>query len=165
MDRMLLLFNKQAVCTLLCFLFAFGVQATPLGKYNLVVQLKDGTWQAFTLSSRPSVNFEGDQFVISQPDSNIEFSCDNVVRFSFVDNNNDIQDGGLAVSYSDPQHLTVFGIDDVSKICVTNIEGKAQPCNTNRKGKDALSVSLENLPQGVYVISINKKHNFKIIKK
>lgn len=167
MNRNFLRLHKLGLCAFLCLFWGLELEATPPGKYNLIVHLKDGTRQTFMLSSRPNVAFESNRFVISQEASNVEFSCENVVRFSFADNNSSdikgLRQEGLLVSYTDPQHVVIYGVNAKSKVSVTNMDGKVQPCKTNRKN-NGLSVSLESLPKGVYVISVDKQ-NFKIIRK
>ena len=167
MNRILTRMYRLAICVLICFFCVIEGDATPPGKYNLIVHLKNGTKQTFMLSSRPNVSFESERFVISQEASNVEFSCENVVRFSFADKNSSdirgLQQDGLLISYTDPQHVVIYGVNGKAKVSVTNMEGKVQSCKTNRKD-NGLSVSLESLSKGVYVITVDKQ-NFKIIRK
>lgn len=162
-------FRHRKICFFILFLFCFlRLNAVPSNKYSLVVNLKDGTTQTFVLSSRPFVLLEGNQFVISQAESNIEFSISNVVDFSFADIEvavHSIYDAGMTVSYTDNNHLLIYGVKDGIEIGVTNLEGKRIPCSISNLEGNVLSVSLVSLQQGVYIVSIGKNHNFKIVKK
>jgi hypothetical protein len=156
---------KKIYYLLLCCLSTIGVWAQPSSKYSLVVEMANGSTQTFQLSTRPNVTFQDNQFVISQAGSNVEFSMDNVSSFYFVDSNTGVEslrNDEVTVSY-DGQNIVVSGA--TKGVLVTNLEGIAQHCKATRVNDNLLSVSLENLPSGVYVVSIGKNQNFKIVKK
>ena len=157
------------VITLLISLFALGAKAAPTDKYCLVIEFKDGRTQKFQLSTRPNVSFQGDQFVVSQGKSNVEFAFAEVVNFSFVDKNSSgmkaLPDKSLTFSYTDNQNFVINGADGKTQVEVLSIDGKRQPCKVSRTAGNALSVSLANLRPGVYMVMVNKKQVFKIVRK
>ena len=169
MNYNLKLFIKRVLLTLLFFLYMAGVHALPSGKYSLVIEFKDGTTQTFLLSSRPNVGFVDNQFVISQGDSNVEFAFDDVASFSFLDkdaaNIHHVYDGGLAISYADNHHLIIQGAKGKIKVSIANLEGKNYKCDIHRQDASTITVSLENLSSGVYVVSIGENRTFKIVRK
>lgn len=161
--------SGKKACLIILFLSCFlGLNAIPSEKYSLVVSFKDGTTQTFLLSSRPLVTFQESQFVITQAGSDIEFSVSNVVDFSFADSEtavHSIHDTGLTVSYTNNEHLMIYGAEDNVEVRVTNLEGKRMLCSVRSLAVNVLSVSLTGLRQGVYIVSIGKRHHFKIVKK
>ena len=168
MERVICNLRKSGVFILLCFCLCFSANAVPSGKYSLLVNLKDGTQQIFMLKEKPSVIFENNRFVITQSGSNVEFSFDNVLNFSFSDSTTGIKavtDKNLAISYTDSDHLLVHGANSNTKVRITKLDGKLVSCQITKLKDNTLLISLENLQTGIYVVSIDNKQNFKIIKK
>ncbi len=160
--------RKLGLFILFGFCIVLGANADPSDKFSLRVNLKDGNYQTFLLKEKPFIIFEDGKFIISQAGSNVDFSFDNVLNFSFIDiasNIKTVNDGKLSISYTDSQHLLVYGAKANTQISISNLEGMIIPCQTTTLDSSTMSVSLENLPKGVYVISIDKTQNFKIIKK
>ncbi len=163
-----IILRKLGLLILLCSCCVLKANAVPSEKYSLVVNLKNGTQQTFLLKEKPSIVFQDGKFIISQTGSNVDFSFDNVLNFSFSDIVNSIRtlnDDQLTVSYTDSQHLLVHGAEGNTQISIASLEGMMMPCQVVRVDYNTLSVSLENLPKGVYIISIGKTQNIKIIKK
>lgn len=159
--------RKSFVTFLLC-LSAIGIWAQPTGKYNLVVGMTDGDMQTFLLSTRPTITFESDKFVIAQEEANVEFEVSKVARFSFSESGTDIQalkNEGFTISYSDGKTLLIYGYRMTNDVSITRIDGKAQQVQLKRLDEDTLAISIEGLHQGVYIVTINGKQNFKILKR
>lgn len=160
--------GRRTFVTLLICLSAIGIWAQPTGKYHLVVGLTDGNKQTFLLSTRPTITFEADKFVIAQEEANVEFEVSKVARFSFSESGTDIQalkNDGFTISYSDGKTLLIYGYRMTNDVSITSIDGRAQQVQLKRQGDDALAISLEGLHQGVYIVTINGKQNFKILKR
>lgn len=161
--------QRLVVCTFFCIIGISNANAVSSEKYSLVVTLNDGTTQTFQLNSRPSIGFQEDQFVISQAESDIEFSVANVTGFSFTDKGSSsikaVNADNLIISYTDHQHILVYGAKDEAEVRVSNLEGVLQPCSISRQNGSILSISLENLQHGVYIVSIGNRQNFKIVRK
>ena len=167
-------FNPQNILKGLLFsLFIsiniLGTLAAPTGKYCLIIEFKDGKTQKFQLSTRPNMTFQGDQFVVAQGSSNVEFSFSDVAGFSFGDKNssgmNTLRDNNLSFSYIDNQYFVIYGGNGMTSVEVISTDGKRQPCNVSRLEGNALSVSLSNLRSGVYLVKVNNKDVFKIVRK
>lgn len=160
--------GRRAFFAFLLCLSALGMWAQPTGKYNLVVELTDGNKQAFLLSTRPTITFESDKFVIAQAEANVEFEISKVASFSFAevaDNIQALMNEGYTISYTDGKYLTIYGSKITNDVSIVSIDGIAQQVQLTRHGDDALVVSLEGLRQGVYIVAINGKQNFKIVKR
>ena len=98
----------------------------------------------------------------------MEFEVSKVARFSFSESGTDIQalkNDGFTISYSDGKTLLIYGYRMTNDVSITSIDGRAQQVQLTRQGDDALAISLEGLHQGVYIVTINGKQNFKILKR
>lgn len=150
-------------------LFELGAKAVATGKYSLVVHLGDGSTQTFLLNQSPVVAFQSGQFIISYGGSDIEFSVSLVTEFSMQDNTSEgislPQKGELIIRYTGGSQIVIYGAGHVSDISVSALDGKVQPCKISRAEGDGVSVSLDGFQKGVYIVSIGKIHNFKIVKK
>lgn len=147
--------------------FIGEAKAVPSDSFCLVVTLQDGSVQKYLLSSQPSVLFQEDQFVITPNGSNIEFSVSNVKSFSF-DTKSGIQSAkndGLVVSFTDQENLVISGAKADLQIGITDMEGKKQPCAIERQSDNVLALSLKGLHPGIYIISIGRQQNLKVVKK
>lgn len=154
--------------TLIISCFTLGALATPTGKYCLVIEFKDGQKQEFQLSTRPNISFQGSQFVVAQDKSDVEFSFADVASFSFADTSsgvNALRQKNLTFSYTDNQNFVINGADGRTSVEVIGIDGKRQSCKVSRPADNTLSVSLVSLRPGVYMVRVNKKQIFKIVKK
>lgn len=160
--------GRRTFVTFLLCLSAIGIWAQPTGKYNLVVGMTDGDMQTFLLSTRPTITFESDKFVIAQEEANVEFEISQVVSFSFTENVDNIQtlkSEGFTISYTDGKNLVIYGAKMTKDASITRIDGKAQQVQLKRLDEDTLAISIEGLHQGVYIVTINGKQNFKILKR
>ena len=160
---------RGVIINLLITCFTLGALAAPTGRYCLVIEFKDGQKQEFLLSTRPNISFQGSQFVVAQDKSSVEFAFADVATFSFADNNSSgvkaLRQKNLTFSYTDNQNFVIHGADGKTSAEVIGIDGKQQPCKVSRPAANALSVSLVSLRPGVYVVRVNKKQIFKIVKK
>ena len=164
--------QKQHVRKLLIILliscFTLGILAAPTSKYCLVIEFKDGQKQAFQLSTRPNISFQGSQFVVAQDKSDVEFAFADVANFSFADSSsgvNALHQKNLTFSYTDYQNFVINGADGRTSVEVIGIDGKQQSCKVSRSADNTLSVSLVSLRPGVYMVRVNNKQIFKILKK
>lgn len=159
---------RGILSTLLISCYTLGAIAAPTGKYCLVIEFKDGQKQEFQLSTRPNISFQGSQFVVAQDKSDVEFAFADVANFSFADTSsgvNALRQKNLTFSYTDNQNFMINGADGRTSVEVIGIDGKRQSCKVSRPADNTLSVSLVSLRPGVYMVRVNKKQIFKIVKK
>ena len=120
------------------------------------------------LTEKPIISFSAKNIEISGV--NISLLYENVTSISFVDEETTNIDEISTKNKEIPQiaflsnsTLLVSGLIQGGKVTLYSIDGKVlskQPANEEGKA----SISLENLPNGAYVVKTNKK-SFKILKK
>lgn len=142
--------------------FAFGE------KYNLAVNTADGNCTVFSLQEHPSIIVEDGEFTICCKESKIKLPTNDVLGFSFIKNTTyiaSIKDSGITVSVDTPDHLIISGIKASTNIKITDINGRqiqTENISTDSSTKD---IYIGNVPTGIYIVSINGVHNFKITRK
>ena len=145
--------------------------------YVLVVELKDGNATKFSLLNQPTISAEGNEIRITTDDSFKEngdisyFACpiNNIKKYYFIeedatainDANTDKQE--VKVTYIDGQNVVISGLANTDKPALYSIDGRKVEDFASEGGQ--ANISLAKLPAGVYVVNINSKQSFKIMKR
>ena len=106
---------------------------------TLVIKLRDGNINTYFLSEKPTVTFPNGDVVISNGTINTRYMRSEVERFYFIfDDGSDI------------------GTVSLNNVAFYFLDGK-NISTQKSDGTDSITVSLGNLPNGVYIISYNNR--------
>lgn len=163
------LFNAFCRAGVLCLL-AFGgsagavVQTQPDVK-ALMVQKTDGTKLYYSLPSKPVITFADGLCKIESADVSASYPMSEVDFATFVDVPAGVGEveSGVVIDLSDPLSVRISGLKPAGAVRLFNLSG-VMLRETVADGSGCAAVSLESLPQGVYVIFTNET-TFKIYRK
>lgn len=119
----------------------------------LVVLHADGNRSTFLLSERPEVTFSGDNCVFSSESATVTLARANITDFHF-----ESAATGIGKVKGDERLFRIVGKGVAqllnvpsSSVCVYDLQGKMVQAGIAADGQHT-TVSLEQLPEGVYVI-------------
>lgn len=143
--------NMKKLLTLsLFFLLSASMQAQ-----ILVLHHANGTTTDVQLYTQPQVKFEGDRVLITSTVLNMEYSKQDVLRFTY-------KGGPLGISSSkdkanvsqENDQLIFHGIKSSDKIAVYTANGIRVPVRISRNSS-TVTLPLSAIPSGVYLLSVN----------
>lgn len=132
----------------------------------LNIHLSNGTVQSVELYTRPQVRFDGDRVVFSSPVANFSYEAQQVLTFTY-------SGGSLPTKVVDPKSQELFKQNDEriifdAKVTASSIKLISEDGKLVRVDVTSLnghpSISLKEIPKGVYVLSVDGQTS-KIIKK
>lgn len=130
----------------------------------LVVMQKTGGSVYYSFNDNPKVMFSGENMIISTSKSVVEYPIANLFSFSFDDMANgvlDIKSNGANIKMTDDM-LVVTGISANEVVSV--YDAKGAKVSSAKAENGTISISLGNLPNGVYVVK-SKNVSYKIVRK
>ena len=135
-------------------------------KTQLVVWAKDGTQVAYALAEKPKVTFTETDLVITANGVEVNYSLDNMARFTYEDNTTtaitNLQTGKASVKL-DGESLLFLALKANSIISLYSLNGTLVFKKTIRRAGD-YSFPLSGLNNGVYVVTVNGL-TYKIVKR
>lgn len=153
------------------YLLAAVVLVIPLGSIlassTLVVQLKSGATETFSLFDKPELTMVGSRMNVKSASVETSYERSDIKSFYFVNSGTGIEETvEEKVSFKQiaTNQFQISGLSDKDRIVVSNLTGQTFGHVVSKDGPDAF-VDLDGCPQGVYVIKIGKKQTVKIIKK
>ena len=131
---------------------------SPLAKAQtptLVLHHVDGKTSEMELYTMPRIQMTDTKMVITVQGSKQEFNKTDVVRFTFKGVGTGINAVKSETRYRvDKDRVTFYGVSSTDRISVHNASGMQIPVHLTTDGSDAV-LSLAQLPQGVYLVTIN----------
>ena len=144
---------------LLTLLLSFSCLSTMADepKTQLVVWAKDGTQVAYVLAEKPKVTFTDTDLVITSNGVEVNYSLDNMARFTYEDNTTtaitNLQTGKASVKL-DGESLLFPALKANSTVSLYSLNGTLIfQKKIQEDGKYAFSLS--NLNTGVYIVKVN----------
>ncbi len=135
----------------------------------LIVELRDGTSAKFALTDKPVISHSGNDVLIKSDWLSATYSIDAVRKYRFKEQ--DITgieaaeaEEQFTVVYTDGETVRIGGAGDKTRASVFAIDGRKVAAEVGNDG-NMLSVSLINLPSGVYIVNVNGKQSFKVVRK
>ena len=142
---------RKSLLLLLLLLTTAGLRAQ-----TLVLHHADGTTTDVELYTQPRIEFQNDRVLITSPVLSMDYAKADVLRFTYK--------GSIITAVSQPrgeanfsheQGLLVFhGIKQSDKVAVYTANGIRVPVTITRRSTD-VSLPLSQIPQGVYLLSVN----------
>ena len=154
--------GKKVLMTFIILCSALSLQAQE--RTTLNVWFADGTTTAFLLYTRPLVTFEGDKVVISSPVAKFTYDAKEVLRFTYSKTGNAVKTPKDDASFKKDGEQIIFDATvKSSDIQLFTEDGKRLPASLSSVN-DRSTLSLKNLPAGVYLLNVNGRTS-KILKK
>ena len=152
--------KMRNIATLLLFL---ALSFSAVAQNSLAVYLNDGTSASFSIEEQPKITFSGEIFNITSANATMDFSRADVKNFKFEERTStavETPTTGSATVTDDG--IRIDGLSQNSSVALYNIAGKVLQTITATDG--SCTISLKELPSGIYLINYNNK-TIKYIKK
>ena len=124
---------------------------------TLVLHHANGTTTDIELYTRPIVTFQESKVLVVSPVLNMEFQESEILRFTYEGSSLGINMPNSEADYSHEAGRIVFHhIPQNSRIGIYTTNGIRIPAHITKSGTNAY-ISLEAIPKGVYLLSVNGK--------
>jgi hypothetical protein len=154
------------IVTAFCLIGTFSLKAE--GKTALIVELNDGTKAQFILAEQPTMVPDGANVVFESTTAKATYARSNVSKFYFgtVDENAVPQtpDNTGITFRALPDYILLTNDNTLPTPQVYNVMGVQFPASVSRISDNSVQVSISNLPQGLYIITV-RNQSFKFLKK
>ena len=122
---------------------------------TLVLHHGDGTTTDVELFTQPLIKFQGDKVFVTSSVLDMEYSKNDVLRFTYKGGSLGIDVPKSEADYSrDGDRLVFHGIESADQVAVYNANGIRLPVSLTRQGTDAVLL-LSAIPSGVYLLKVN----------
>lgn len=127
---------------------------------------QDGTSTCFLLSDEPELSFSDNDLVVTSSSVSTSYPLENVKEYDFVDATEvsvkPLAKDEIRFVRSNNNEILVYGCQP-SSVAIYDAAGRRLPGKI-RTQSGATSISLHNLPTGVYIVKMNQQ-SIKISKK
>ena len=159
---------RKTLLSLLLAFIAIAVQAND--EYStLVIETMEGTKFEISLQKKPKVQLTDDKFIITCGKEITGYTYGEMRKFFFKLSGNlevkpSADDRIIRVTFVDNTTVTISGIDNPEVIRLYTLDGS--PATPRVEVNDAIvTVSLSTLDAGIYILNIDNKQTFKLMKR
>ena len=136
---------------------------------TLVVELHSGTKLQLSLQKKPEVKVSDKEFVILCGGDVTSYVHEKVRKFYFKPYDPTgveevVAENVIRVTYLDQSKVTISGIADASKVRLYTLDGRNAAASTSAD-EQTITVSLDALTPGTYILNIDNKQSFKLLKR
>lgn len=131
----------------------------------LVLKFADTTTADFMLADKPEITFGEGKLTVTSAAATVEYDQDAVSEYYFSATPTSVGKhvaDGFSFRYTDNAHVVISGTTS-AKVSLFDTSGKLLQSQAVTGG--AVTVSVESLPAGIYILNLENEHSFKIIKK
>lgn len=159
---------KKALLSLVLVFVAMTTQAQ--NEYSkLVVETQGGTSLELSLSKKPQVQVTDKEFIIVCGNDVTSYVHEKVRKFYFKPYDPTgveevVAENVIRVTYLDQSKVTISGIADASKVRLYTLDGRNAAASTSAN-EQTITVSLDALTPGTYILNIDNKQTFKLLKR
>ena len=147
----------RRLLTLFLVLLSYSLQSTAQNNATLVLWHADGTTTDVELYLKPCVEFAGDKILITSTVLNMEYSKNDILRFTYKGEGTGINAPQSEADYKQESDRLVFhGINAADKVAVYTSNGVRIPVRLAATA-DGFSLPLSALPKGVYLLNVKGK--------
>ena len=136
--------------------------------HSLIISFHDGNSVAVVLADKPRAAIQGDSLLVESQNFCATYLRDDIAGFHFgwetPTGIEAMPENEVQIMYVDNNTVQVRGIDSDASIGVYTLDGRLVAPQLNTM-TDGVAVSLHACPSGVYLIRINNKQTYKIIKR
>lgn len=136
---------------------------------TLVVETMEGTKLEISLQQKPEVKITDKEFVLTCGEEVTGYTYGEVRKFYFITPKGDVAvaapvaEETIRIEYRDCT-ATIRGVDDPANVQLYTLGGKRITAATSSDGH-VVTVSLSSLAPGVYILDIDGKQSFKLLKR
>ena len=148
--------RPKTILTFMILLLALFLSGTVRAQ-QLVIWQKDGTKVIYNLDEQPKTTFTMEDLVITTATTTINYPLARIQRYTYEGGALSIRDAkaeSISISH-DGDLITVKGLASGKSVAVHRVDG-IQLLSKRSDGSDRLTLSLENLSSGVYVIKADE---------
>ena len=136
---------------------------------TLVVETMEGTKLEISLQQKPEVKITDKEFVLTCGEEVTGYTYGEVRKFYFITPKGDVAvaapvaEETIRIEYRDCT-ATIRGADDPANVQLYTLGGKRITAATSSDGH-VVTVSLSSLAPGIYILDIDGKQSFKLLKR
>lgn len=156
---------KKILVFIFCLLTTSIVYAEEQKPNALIVKLNNGSENAFVLSEKPTIQIQDNKMLVSGV-VEVTYLRSNISKFYFQEISSDdpriisgietVKKDNVTFSYLDGENVRITGLKKNTVVSVYTLDGK-NISTQKSDGSDSITISLKNLPNGVYIISYNNR--------
>ena len=156
----------KKIILLLSLIFSLPMYAD----HYLVIELNNSNKHNYSLEDKPVISFNNDRLIIETDKIEFDYLIDDIAKYYFSKaSETDIENikydvNNIHFTYTNPDFLLIEGVTGNENVQVYEINGKTCPVDV-LKSDNCIKVQLNTLPNGLYIINVDNKHSFKIIRK
>lgn len=158
--------NTNRLFLLLCLAF---VVSTSFADNWLLLKMKSGSSQGFQIpgSMKIQVVDSSNELQLSSEQTTVSFALEKVAGYSFIDDRNiessidDVLSDGIRITYLDKDRVVIEGLAGDAVVRLYGVNGVEHTVTSSVSGI-ATTISLSNLPKGVYIINIANLASVKV---
>ena len=141
---------RKSLLLLLLLLTTAGLRAQ-----TLVLHHADGTTTDVELYTQPRIEFQNDRVLITSPVLSMDYAKTDVLRFTYKGSGTAVNVPKAEADMSrDGDRLVFHNVNTADQVAVYTANGIRVPVTITRRGTD-VSLPLSQIPQGVYLLSVN----------
>lgn len=129
----------------------------------LTINFYSGKTYKISLTKKPEITFDGDDFVINSKDVSTSFSRKAIKEFYFDTSPSSVKDVSLdtfKIEWKTCRLAYLYG-ENLTPVRLFDLQGKERKIVTENDG-NKITLNLERLEVGVYILTVNNKRNIKI---
>ncbi len=159
---------RKLLLSLTLVFMAVSMQAQ--NEYStLVMELHGGAKLELSLQKKPQVQVTDKEFVIVCGNDVTSYVHAKVRKFYFKPYDPTgveevVAENVIRVSYLDQSKVIISGITDASKVRLYTLDGRYVAASTSAD-EQTITVSLDALTPGTYILNIDNKQSFKLLKR
>ncbi len=158
---------KRGILVIVLIL-SFGIYASA-NNFYLAVKLNESPSQFFLLDEHPNILFDENSMRVVTTKQDVEFDISQVLEFYFSIpsgiNPPSIVEDEIVISFPDKDNIKIDNLESEAIIQLYTVNGISVKCEMSYPDSKTVKISLNNLPKGVYVVSINGIQSFKFTRK
>ena len=151
-------------------LFSFICSLPIYADHYLVIELNNSNKHSYSLEDKPVISFDNDKLIIETDKIELDYLIDDIAKYYFSEEDETgVEDikydvNNIHFTYTNPDFLLIEGVTGYENVQVYEISGRVRPVDI-LKSDNCIKVELNTLQNGLYIINVDNKHSFKIIRK
>lgn len=135
---------------------------------TIVVETRSGTTLELSLRQKPEVIVSEKEFIISCGDNITSYLHEEVRKFYFkpytpTEIERTTKEQVIRIEYLDDSKIVISGTMGTEKVRLYTLNGQNINSQSINNG-ERLTISLSSLPSGTYILNIDNRQSFKILK-
>ncbi len=160
--------KKKLFLLMLAFVATMAVQAQ--NEFStLVIETKAGTTLELSLQKKPQVDVSNQEFIIRCGNEVTSYVHEAVRKFYFKPYDPTsiklpVAEGIIRVVMLDQSKVVICGVSESAKVQLYTLHGQNVTAETSTSG-NVLTISLDALTPGAYILNIDNKQSIKLLKR